>query len=164
MFTTRNLLSRCQARWTQELAQYDFKIVFSPGKLNGKADALTRQSKDLPEEGDSHSRPTQALTPIEKFEKLSLTATSRENEDSIQKALNPDKLAKEIIEALKSGSRKHKLVLLGESQLKEDNLGYINSLLYVPDDPARQLKILKSCHDHLAASHPKRVATYEVVF
>ena len=145
------------------MAQYDFIIIFRPGKLNGKADALTRRSGDLPEEGDGRSCPTQALIPIEKFEKLSLSATSRVNEDSIRKALNTDKLAKEIIEVLKSGHRKHKLIPLGECQLKEDDLIYINGLLYVPDDPAIQLRILKSCHDHPAAGHPERAATYELV-
>ena len=40
-FTTKTLLSRRQARWDQELAQFDFKIVFRPGSLNGKADTLT---------------------------------------------------------------------------------------------------------------------------
>jgi len=41
-FTTKALLSRRQARWAQEIAQYDFKIVFHTGKDNGKANALTR--------------------------------------------------------------------------------------------------------------------------
>jgi len=54
-FTTKALLSRCQARWAQEIAQYDFKILFRPGKDNGKADALTRRSRDLPEEGDDRA-------------------------------------------------------------------------------------------------------------
>ncbi len=57
-FTTKSLLSRRQARWAQELAQYEFKIVFRPGKLNGKADALTRRSGDLPEKRDGRSCPT----------------------------------------------------------------------------------------------------------
>src|SRR5258706_15074906 len=39
-FTIKTLLSRRQARWAQELAEYNFKIIFRPGKLNGKADAV----------------------------------------------------------------------------------------------------------------------------
>jgi hypothetical protein len=31
-----------QAKWAQELAGYDFKIVYHPGNLNGKPDALSR--------------------------------------------------------------------------------------------------------------------------
>jgi len=56
-FTTKALLSCQQARWVQDIAQYDFKILFHPGKYNGKADALTRRSGDLPEEGDDRARP-----------------------------------------------------------------------------------------------------------
>ena len=74
-----------------------------------------------------------------------------------------DKLAKEIIEALKSGHRKHKLISLEECQLKENNLVYINSLLYIPDNPIIQLRILKSCHNHPAAGHSRRAATYKLV-
>jgi len=57
-FTTKALLSRRQARWAQELAQYEFKIVFRPGAQNGTADALTRRSGDLPGEGDERGCPT----------------------------------------------------------------------------------------------------------
>ena len=101
----------------------------------------------------------QALIPIEKF---SLSATSTKNEEDIQAALKEDRLASEIIEALKTGQKTHKLVPLAECQQK-DNLIYVNGLLYVPDDPALQLKVLKSCHDHSAAGHPGRAATYELV-
>ena len=67
---TKALLSRRQARWAQELAQYDFKIMFRPGTQNGKADALTRRSGDLPKEEDGRVRPTQPLIPAEKFSNL----------------------------------------------------------------------------------------------
>jgi hypothetical protein len=51
-FMTNKLLSRRQARWAQFLSQFDFKIVYRPGKLGGKPDALTRRSGDLPKPGD----------------------------------------------------------------------------------------------------------------
>jgi hypothetical protein len=41
-FTTTKVLNHHQARWAQELASYDFKIVYHPGNLNGKLDALSR--------------------------------------------------------------------------------------------------------------------------
>ena len=62
-FSTKALLSRHQARWAQELVQYDFKIVSRPGTQNGKAHMLTRRSGDLPEEGDGWATPTQPLIP-----------------------------------------------------------------------------------------------------
>ena len=43
-FTTTKALNRRQVRWSEELAQYKFKIVHTPGKDNGRADALSRRS------------------------------------------------------------------------------------------------------------------------
>jgi hypothetical protein len=51
-FTTTKLLNRRQARWSQFLSQFNFQIVYRPGKSGGKPDALTRRSGDLPKEGD----------------------------------------------------------------------------------------------------------------
>ena len=53
LFATTKVLNRRQARWAQELAGYDFKIFFRPGKQNVKADYLSRRPGDRPkEEGD----------------------------------------------------------------------------------------------------------------
>jgi hypothetical protein len=54
-FTTMKLLNQCQAQWSQFLWQFNFKIVYCPGTAWGKTDALTRRSRDLPNEGDDHS-------------------------------------------------------------------------------------------------------------
>ena len=54
---TKALLNRRQARWAGLLAQFQFQIMFRPGKANGKADALTHRSRDLPTEGDKRGRP-----------------------------------------------------------------------------------------------------------
>jgi len=42
-FTTTKKLGRRQVRWSQELGQHKFKIVYTPGKDNGRADALSRR-------------------------------------------------------------------------------------------------------------------------
>jgi hypothetical protein len=41
-FTTIKLLNRRQARWSQFVAQFNFKIVYRPGTAGGKPDTLTR--------------------------------------------------------------------------------------------------------------------------
>ena len=66
-FRTKQLLIRRQACWAGFLTQYDFVIQLRPGKANGKADALTRRSGDLPREGDSRSRPIKTLLLAKKF-------------------------------------------------------------------------------------------------
>jgi hypothetical protein len=50
-FMTKMLLNRRQARWSEFLTRFDYKIVYRPGKSNEKANALTRRLGDLPEGG-----------------------------------------------------------------------------------------------------------------
>ena len=52
------LLNRRQARWSEFLSWFNFKIVYRPGKAGAKPDALTRRSGDLPKEGDKHDERT----------------------------------------------------------------------------------------------------------
>jgi len=42
-FTTTKELTRRQARWSETLSQYDFKIIHCKGSENGQADALSRR-------------------------------------------------------------------------------------------------------------------------
>ena len=51
-FTTTKLLNHRQARWAQFLSQFNFKIVYRPGKAGAKPDSFTRRSGDLPKKGD----------------------------------------------------------------------------------------------------------------
>ena len=43
-FTTTKELNKRQVRWSKKLGQYKFKILYTPRKENGKADALSRRS------------------------------------------------------------------------------------------------------------------------
>jgi transposase InsO family protein len=43
-FTTTKTLNRRQVRWSELLGQYKFKILYTPGKDNGRADALSRRN------------------------------------------------------------------------------------------------------------------------
>ena len=61
---TTKVLNRRQARWAQELAGYDFHIYFRPGKLNGKADYLSRRPEHrLKEEGNGKREPESIFKP-----------------------------------------------------------------------------------------------------
>src|SRR6266487_5958249 len=48
-------LSKRQARWISELADYDFTIHHLPGKLNSKADALSHRPDYVPTDADNQS-------------------------------------------------------------------------------------------------------------
>ena len=49
-FMTTKQLSRRQARWSEFLSRFNFAIQYRPGKLNSRADALTRRSADFPQD------------------------------------------------------------------------------------------------------------------
>jgi len=51
-FMSTKLLNRRQARWSEFLSRFNFKITYRPGKQGEKPDALTRRSADLPKGGD----------------------------------------------------------------------------------------------------------------
>ena len=51
LFTTTKVLNRRQARWVQELAGYDFRIFFRPGKQNAKVGYLSRRPECRLEKG-----------------------------------------------------------------------------------------------------------------
>ena len=142
---------------------------------------MTRRSGDLPGGGDGRARPVQALIPEERFsdgssqalipdERFSdgfslapmVLAVSNRHDDDIRETLKTDPLGQEILKALRDKVRTHKVVPLGECEVK-DGLLFVHGLLYVPDDPTIRLQVLKSCHDHPAAGHPGRAATYELV-
>jgi len=54
-FTTTKQLNRRQTRWSELLGQYKFKISYTPGKENGRADALSRRPDLMDKEGNVHN-------------------------------------------------------------------------------------------------------------
>ena len=90
-FMTTKLLNRRQARWSEFLSRFNFKIVFRPGHQGSKPDALTRRSADLPREGDT--RLEQQSQTVLKRENLDLLARGselpQESDDSLRSAHVP---------------------------------------------------------------------------
>lgn len=54
-FTTTKKLNGRQARWAEELSQFDFKVIYRPGIQSGKPDALSRRSEYAQGEGEVHT-------------------------------------------------------------------------------------------------------------
>ena len=158
-FTSTMKLNRRQARWAEKLASYDFIITHIPGKTNGRADALTRRSGDLPREGDEHYNPESSILSLKNF---SISALNREQLEDIKIAQAQDLEVQSIRDALRKGLRKHPRVSIGECEIKDDLL-HIYGLVYIPNSLDLQRKIITSCHDHPAAGHPGQARTYEMV-
>ena len=141
-----------------------------PSKANGKADALTRQSGDLPKEGDTRGHLFQEILDATKLWGLTkpiLGNTAINQNSDIRTAIADDELAIEIAQALNTGEKqvtgkRSRSVPLGEC-IVENGLLYIYDLLYVPNNENLYREILHAHYDHAAARHPGRVATYEPV-
>jgi hypothetical protein len=117
-FMKKQVLQRIEVRWAAELSMYDFVIKYRPGSSNGKADALTRRSGDLPKEGDGRGRPTDSILSSKNFE-LFATASSLLADDTtfaqeIKDSIRSDPLAQSILQALDSGATRHPTIALGE--------------------------------------------------
>ena len=54
-FTTTKKLNGRQARWAEELSQFNFKVFYRPGINSGKPDALSRRSEYAQGEGEVHT-------------------------------------------------------------------------------------------------------------
>ena len=52
-FSTTKVCTRCQARWSKYLAQFNLVIRFRPGRLGTKPDSLTRHWDVYPKGGNS---------------------------------------------------------------------------------------------------------------
>ncbi|KAG0158414.1 hypothetical protein PDIDSM_5928 [Penicillium digitatum] len=67
---------RREARWSEFLSRFNFKITYRPGKQGAKPDALTRRSEDIPKEGDERLA-HQSQTVLKK-ENLQINVTTRQ--------------------------------------------------------------------------------------
>jgi len=91
-FMTTKQLNRRQVWWAEYLSRFNFIITYWPGKQGGKADALTRRSGNLPEEGDERLK-HQAQVVLKKKNidsKLGVFAASFSNEADVSDVLLED--------------------------------------------------------------------------
>jgi hypothetical protein len=110
-FMTTKQLNRRQVRWVEYLSCFNFIITYRPGKQEGKPDALTRRSGDLPEEGNERlAHQAQVVLKKENIDsKLGLFAASFSNESSVsdvsledlfKKGFKADKPPNEVLQGL----------------------------------------------------------------
>ena len=77
-FLTTKVWNQRQIRWAQQRANYNFKIVYGPGKRGGKPEALRRRPEYRPEEGAT--QPEQSILKPDHFQ-ISLVQIDHDRED-----------------------------------------------------------------------------------
>ena len=168
-FQTARVLNRRQARWAQFLTRFDFKIVFRPGKQQGKPDALSRRSYLAPRPGDpAFDNQKQILLGPSKLQATTVYATPLDSRlvDTIRQQLHSDDFAKDVSAHI-SPSHASCSTLQDSSQHYQefkwqDGLLFYKNLLYVPDGSPR-LQVLEHCHDAPMAGHFGIAKTMELV-
>src|SRR5436309_7074640 len=80
-FMTTKLLSRRQARWSEFLSRFNFRIIYRTGKASTKPDALTRRLEDLPNDGDERKEHMRQV--ILKPHNVLRAATTNERKQSV---------------------------------------------------------------------------------
>jgi len=166
---TMKLHNQRQVRWSEFLTRFDYKIVYRPGKANGKADALTRRPGDLPEGVDERLENMEqvVLKPQNLPEQLRLLADSPPVQgrpsisDLMTEAYQTDPLPGKILEAIRTNSGLQEITV-AECTEKEGWLRYRGSL-YVPDSDELRLCIIQEHHDTALAGHPGRAKTFNLL-
>ena len=180
-FTSTKLLNRRQARWSQFLSQFNFKIVYRPGTAGGKPDALTRRSGDLPKEGDERSleNHTTIIKPENILHVAAVTPSNQQTITNSQQTVIPDpqqtnptlsQLFTEayekdpfpikVIEMLNNNTRYCKDITLAECTVNNNRLLY-RGCLWVPNYEPLRLHLMQQHHDSPTAGHPGRSKTLE---
>jgi len=168
---TKKDINLRQARWGERFANYDFVIKYRRGKLAGKPDILSRESRDSPWEGDMKHRQNHSriLLPEEVFEALLANTMETINLEIDKELLNEirtlsaaDKEIQEIRRKKASGTTCDEKIVLG---LCEENSGLLmyDGLIWVLDNYTLRLSILRDHHDAQAVEHPGRARTLELV-
>jgi transposase InsO family protein len=166
-FMSNKLLNRRQARWAQFLSQFNFQIVYRPGKAGAKPDALTRRSGDLPKEGDEHEN-FNVSTVIKPHQILKLMADVTPEppkptlEELYDQAYETDSFPNTVLQMLRDNKRHCRQISLGECGNRNGRLTY-RERLYVPASDPLRLHLIQQHHETPVAGHPGRSKTLELL-
>lgn len=151
-------LNRRQARWHLYLSRFDYRIVHRPGKTMHLSDPLSRQFKVKDSEDN---KGITMIKPEHFIHSATVTLSETDLERRIREASSREA---EVLSLLKKMVRSSPQSLArGVPDWEEiDGLTYYQNRLYIPKDGDLRTEVLRLVHDHPAAGHPGRNATYEL--
>ena len=164
-FATARTLTRRQARWSLFLSRFNFRIVYRPGRLGGKPDALSRRS-DLKPEGIDNAERTLLDPSLFQLKAMRRGMTRIEGDQELLKQIRRSKAYdEELVEAIEclKGRAPRSLQKGLEEWNTEDGLVLYRGKVYVPKDSELRRQIVSLHHDSLPTGHPGRWKTYELV-
>jgi hypothetical protein len=166
--TTKNLNQR-QARWSLFLADFNFTLHHRQGKLNVKADSLSRRS-EYAENDPSGGEDGQPKPLLDRSIFLnSTTAQISEinvlNEEEVEH-IELFEINDSLLDRIRREQAEDEFVLKHKQKLPDymhftDDVLMIYERIYVP--PNCRLEVLKLCHDSLLAGHPGVAKTIALI-
>ena len=169
------VLNRRQHRWAEFLQPFRFKVVYREGRLNEKADTLSRGRDYRPEEGgEPLSVPRkffapgqyeqvpvegQVLLTHERLRKMTMLKLADTFVDLIKAAGAADQAYSDMLKTLEGkevGFKVAKYVVLGD-----DGLLYVRDRWYIPNSHELKHKIFSAEHDSRVAGHFGQFKTLE---
>jgi hypothetical protein len=154
-FMGARILNRRQARWNLSLFHFNFVIIYHPGNLQGKPDALSRQSYFMPKPGDDSydQQKTIILKPnhLQIYTLTTIHVTSSPLVQQICDAMPQDFFSHDIRQQLNDYKSFDPKNHLNNFQFKNVLL-YYKDLCYVPSGPLC-LQVLQARHDLPSVGH-----------
>ncbi|QRW25134.1 Retrotransposable element Tf2 protein [Rhizoctonia solani] len=155
---TAHTFNREHARWYQILSPFNFNIVYRPGKMSEKPDALSRRPDhlDIPNKEQIMIDPKHFL--VMKAEVttdiISQIREAQDEDESIQTLIATVKHKEELPPSVAKQFAKY--------QWKEELLWY-EERIFVPDSKAIRLELLEQYHDSPIAGHQGQAHTLELL-
>jgi hypothetical protein len=173
-FMSTKALTAQQARWSEVLSQYNFQIMYNPGKTNC-ADALTRRKQELDNQAALRiALRTQALLRTGNLDPRILEELSIDHPDAEAcpieacpiEASELD-LIDELLQANRTSAslqefRKDAEQNVGQWTLENGLLRHKDRLVVAPDDNLRT-RLIKEAHAQLSTAHPGKTKTRKLI-
>lgn len=183
-FMQKRRLTERQIRWAQFLADFDFHLVFRPGRLAEAPDALSRREQDMPNRATDErltgrdlrifDPETGQLDPLLRSPALQATPAEVTDEGELpilpihdkglitlwKEALDEDRsydqIKRTILEEGVSFPKTLNLKLSpAECQIRNETL-YYRDRIWVPEWEPLRTQILQTTHDSVIGGHPGR--------
>ncbi|KAF8695821.1 hypothetical protein RHS03_07886, partial [Rhizoctonia solani] len=149
----------CHAQWHLLLAEYNFQIIYCPGKQSGKPDALSRCS-------DHANIPPadQTMLPDPVFANVALVTPKKELQHQIKASLDQDKSLEEILQFLQNKSKAPPSIKRTFKDYKmEAGLLFYQGRIVVPDVGTLRTDLLWIFHNSPLAGHPGSFTKYVIL-
>lgn len=157
-FFGEKVLSRRQTRWYETLSGHNYELLHRPGKLNSKADILSRRSDYAVNTKAKEGRP---ITFFPSTLNISVTYTEPfpELTEALLAAQDEDPAIRQILQDLRLSENLEK----HDDRWKIDDQGLLrwDNRVYVPADNKVRLRVVGLCHDVESSAHPGVNRTYE---